>query len=371
MKKFKLVLAILLFAIFSPAIVMLAGCGATPINNVKAVYFDTNLYDDDTGYAVFELDLNKPTILTCKVNPSGWNGELVFNAVNLSPTNANYFDLDAHSGQFTIINENYQTVEVQVLINIDVAGSIRTIEDRCYVKQKIYPSQIYFSKEKYTEQTIYINSLGAHSLHVYGNFGRGEINEISESEFNFKVISNDNSIINVPDSSRLKIYSQQSKIKEVDVEIYLLDTFGEEKGDKYHLTLHVIVVLPTSDSLATFEGYDSFIQNGDEIDITIDNTFDSSIIGGSTYYNLKFDFELFSTSGQSKQVYISSDEYTITCTSNQESYRNIDNENRIFQVRKPQNSNNLSIDITIATSANNVDKQVYKMSFKINFHFDI
>ena len=104
MRRFKLVLAILLFALISPAFLTLVGCGATPVNDVKAVYFDSEIYDTN-GYAVFELDLYKPTILKTKINPSGWHGELIFNAINTSPTNAMNFDMEAHFHIYHMIED--------------------------------------------------------------------------------------------------------------------------------------------------------------------------------------------------------------------------------------------------------------------------
>ena len=132
---------------------------------------------------------------------------------------------------------------------------------------------------------------------------------------------------------------------------------------------NVKVVLPASYSVATFEGYDNFIFDGDTVDITIDNTFDSSLVGNSYYYDLDFDVELFSNNGISNEVYLDKSEYEVICTSNQERYRIIDNENMVFQVRKPQNSNTLQVSVTIATTAINNANNVYKMSFVINFHF--
>ena len=368
MKKLKYFSLILLLIVISPLCIFLSGCGATPVNDIKAVYFDSNIYDEETGYAVFELDLNTPTTLACKTNPSGWQGTLVFNAINLNPTNAQYFDLDANSGVFTIMNTNYQPVEVQVLIYIQTAGSVESIEDRCIVRQKVYPNAIYLNEDRDTEATLYINSLGAQTLHIFGNFGGGVITELSETDYNFKVESSDISVITVPDSSRLKIRSLKSKIDDVDVTISLLNS-KMEVIEGYVLTLHVKVVLPSSSSVATFEGYDDFIFDGDEITINIDDSFDTSIIGGSTYYNLKFEIELFSDQGISSDVYLDPEEYDITCTSNQERYRIIDNDNSIFQIRKPQNSDSLVVEVTIATSAINNSSNVYKMSFTIIFNF--
>ena len=370
MKKIKYIFLTLLLFFVTPLCLTLTGCGATPVSEVKAIYFDSDIYDEKTGYAVFELDCDVPTQLPYKINPSGWSGELLFNAVKNGQNKAPYFDLNEASGVFTIMDEaSYQITEVQVIIYVSVKGKIVSFEDRCLVKLKKYPIQIFVNEDRDTEAQIYLNAGGAHTLHIYGNFGNGDVRELAESDYNFNVMSSDNSVLIVPNISRLTIKSLKNRIDEVKFTVKLLDAKGNERGENFVLIYNVKVVLPASYSVATFEGYDNFIFDGDTVDITIDNTFDSSLVGNSYYYDLDFDVELFSNNGISNEVYLDKSEYEVICTSNQERYRIIDNENMVFQVRKPQNSNTLQVSVTIATTAINNANNVYKMSFVINFHF--
>ena len=74
MNKLKRILVSLCLALLLPLGLVFTGCGATPSNEVRGVFFDSDYYDEETGYAIFELDQGRPTKLEYKVNPSSWSG---------------------------------------------------------------------------------------------------------------------------------------------------------------------------------------------------------------------------------------------------------------------------------------------------------
>ena len=406
MKKLKYLFLTLLFVFATPLCLMLTGCGPTPISDIKAVYFDSDMYDEATGYAVFELDYNVPTLLTYKINPSGWSGNVQFNAIKNGQDKAPYFDLNEATGEFTIMDKTaYQVTEVQILINVPVDGKMVQYLDTCIVKMKTYPTQIFVDENREVEKEIYLNAHGSCSLDVYGFFGyeplRDEsgkiqldefdkiiytntpiINQLSDNEYKFDLKCSDESVLEIPDPTRLTIHSLKDKIDEVIVVIKLLNSKGEPI-EGFVLTYKIKIVLTASSSYATFEGYNSFILDGegygeedkDKIIINLNESFGIKKIGESDYYALDFRIGgLFSNSGVSNSVFLNPEVYEIVCTSNQESYRYIDNENSVFYIRKPKNidklGNELQVDVSIVTSANNKDGKVYKMSFCLTFRFE-
>ena len=57
-RKIKNLFLCFLMTILLPLTMILSGCGATPKNEVLGVAFDSMIYDEETGYAVFEVDKN-------------------------------------------------------------------------------------------------------------------------------------------------------------------------------------------------------------------------------------------------------------------------------------------------------------------------
>ena len=48
MKKIKYIFFTLLLFFAAPLCLSLTGCGATPISEIKAIYFDSDIYDEKT-----------------------------------------------------------------------------------------------------------------------------------------------------------------------------------------------------------------------------------------------------------------------------------------------------------------------------------
>lgn len=375
MKKFNVTLILLLFMIVSPLGLLLTGCGATPVGKIESVKFYSNKYEE--GRAVFELDIDSKTMLTYKVNPSSYKGEIAFGVWGPNASNILTYEMDNMTGEFRIKTLDFQPVEVRVGINKDSEGNFETVLDTCVVRLKTYPNGIYVNKGGDKSEDIYLNALGSSALHIYGDFGDGEMKELSDEDYNFEVTSEDISIIDVKNSTRLQITSLKNKIAEADVTVKLLNYKGEPLGDDYYsVTFHVKVILPSSRSVAMLEGYSDFIKDGDEITIHLSkgSGINTEIVGtNNEYYCLHFGMELFSNSGQSDEVYQGVKEYDITCTCTQDTYTKIDNEQKIFKVRKPGTTNSLSVNIilvTTTTTGKNSNNGVYRMQFTVNFVFD-
>lgn len=356
-----------------PFVMLLTGCGATPINNVKAVYFESNLYDEETGYAIFEVDLNIETELKFKINPSSWSGyKPTYAVIKFGESEKNRSRFRLEYGKIIVLESTFEEITVRIEVN--------GLSDTCIVRLKQYPTEIYLTQDtRLTECNDYINANGTYNIHIFGKFVTKdavtketveEIREITDDIYKFNVESADDTIIYVLDSSRLKVCALKSKIESTTVTIKLLDTTGnlKDNSEKFILKLKLSIVLPPSTSYVKFDCYNKFITNGDEIDLDLTAlNLGTEVIGNSTYYTFDYIVELFSSMG----VYISSEEYTITATSNQDSFIRIDNSTRTIKVRKPANTNTLTAELEFYASANQVTGESYSLSFLINFIFPI
>lgn len=408
-KKLSKFLLILAFFVLFP-ITMLTGCGATPINSANAVKFESDMYDETTGYAVFEVDLNVTTELTFKVNPSIWSGyvvqlhEIEDDYNNETDNHINY-DLDRNNldedgnvvdGKklyITVTNKNFMQIKVRITVTISDGVAL---EDYCLIRLKEYPSEIYLNQETLaTEKSDYINAGGVYNIKVFGKFTEKEIvkvendgitsleikektviREITDDKYHFLVESNDETALSVLDSSRLKVCSLKYKIENATITIKMIDNLGNEKGEDFTLKLNLKVVLSPKSALISIDGYDKFIKGNSDITnssvnevITIDlnlANLETEQIHGSTYYKTNLKIELFDASN----IYISGDEYSFTCVSDQQSFVVFDNDNKTIKFRKQdEKTEELTAVIVVTTSANLATGESYSASFTLKCIF--
>lgn len=253
-----------------PFTMLLSGCGATPTNDVNAVYFESDKYDSD-GKAIFEVDLNVTKYLTFKVNPSSWSGYAVTYSNDATQENRRYFELI--EGTIKVIDMRFQ----QIVVGI----SIKEHTDYCIVRLKEYPTKFYSEKTN-----IDIAAQGMFTIDPIAEFSLGDgstdIRHVTEKDFNFKVESSDETKIHVPDSSRLKIYAVCTNSATATVKVTLLDTSGNEKA---YFELNVNVIQSAKRAVLKIDGEDKFIKSGDTINVS------TSKFTGDTYsigYNIYF-----------------------------------------------------------------------------------
>lgn len=419
-KRLSKIILFLSFVLVLPLVMTLTGCGATPVNDAKSVKFVSNLYDEETGYAVFEVDINKPTELTYKINPSSNSGyavqiqEMEDDYENATDNHINYYmdnnNIDPETKKvvedkplcITVFNKNFKQIKVRIYISV---SDTDVIEDFCLVRLKEYPSEIYLDEtpnpvlnennEVVYDKTDYINAGGVYSIHVFGKFTENvitntvdedgnvistvtqhsETREITDDVYRFKVESSDQTVINVLDNSRLKVCSLKNKLESAVITISMVDINGNLIADGFVLKLHLTVVLSPKYSLLTLDGVNKFVKGNTEItnaekdeEVHI-NLAESKIysdnIHESLYYFINFDIELFDSS----DVYIKYDEYFISCASDAQDFVIFDNENQIIKVRKQSNSNILKARIFITTSANAISGGSFSTSFTLVCEF--
>ncbi len=282
MKKIKPFVMALFLGVIFPLAVLLTSCGVNLSSEVKGVSFVSNVYDDETGYAVFEVDLNEPTMLEYKVYPSSWSSEVRFSTIDFNGLDNTELFERTEDGVVTVYSSDFREIVVEIIV-----GEYR---DRCIVRLKEYPTEIYVE-----ETDVTINAMGSYTVHVFGVFetsdGGTETRELKEDEFNFLVSSSDEQVINVDNSSRLKINSVREKSGTAEVTISLLNvakssvklstggdeitttltvTTVERVNEAFFLTNKTSELFLLSDSEAVINIYASQFTEGTDLTITDD-----------------------------------------------------------------------------------------------------
>lgn len=392
MKKFnKKIFLLLSFMLILPFTILLTGCGATPARNVQSLKFVSDLYDQKTGYAIFEVDLNVETFLDYKITPSSGIASPTFSifVYNNNPdttdenSEINRTRAVMYNGKFTVIDEKFEEMVIKI--------ELGELEDYCIVRLKKYPDKIFIDRAcTLTESSDYINAYGEYTLHIFGNYSSDpenpDIRELKDTDFDFLVESNDITVINVLNSSRLKVCSIKNKIETATVTIYLLDTSGnkienpylspdateEEKLDKKYVRvkLKLTVILPPAMAKIEIEGHSEFIEPDETITLKVEeNDFETELSpsGEWSYYLVDYHVELFTENG----IYITNKMFTTTVTTNNDKFVRVDNASQKLKFRRPTTGTSYGepVKITITSSANTALGESYSISFYIDFIF--
>lgn len=254
-KSLKAVVLVVLLCLTLPLTMLFSGCGATAANEANAVNFVSENYDSH-GRAIFEVDLNTPTKLTYKVNPSSWSGYAVTYNNDATERNRQCFVLE--NGVITVTRSNFEDLDVEINVN----GH----SDHCVVRLKKYPVKIYSELSD-----VQIAAQGMHTINVMAEFdNESSARRLAESEYKFKVVSSDETKIQVPNSERLTIYAvgETAVNESVKVTVSLLDQSGNEKTK---FEINVNVVRNASEILFKIGGIDKFVKNGSTLKISAAN----------------------------------------------------------------------------------------------------
>ncbi len=243
-----------------PAMFILSGCGATSTNQVRGVFFDTKLYDDD-GIAVFEVDYNTETELTYKVNPSTGSGyKPIYQTLKSGENEENRTRFELVNGKITITSRDFEEITVQITLN--------GYKDVCKIRLKQYPDSIFFLDADGNQISTLNSQICADSydvIHVYGSFG-GEVRELTDERYIFNVVSTDETIISVPNINRLTIYTLKSHPSDCAVTITLLNASAKTECEP--LTINYTIVPKAAVAYILVDGYDHFATDGSTIEVS-------------------------------------------------------------------------------------------------------
>lgn len=273
-RKFRKLFICFLMTILMPLTMVLSGCGATPKNIVLGVAFESMTYDEETGYAIFEVDKNLETTLEYKVYPSTCTGYKVYFDPVDKGTAENSSRFTFENGKIIVNSDSFEEVTYKVRIGDHT--------DTCIVRLKTYPVSI-----RPEQSTMTIGAYETASINVIATFmnpnGLTYSRNLSENDFGFLVEPEDETVIGVPDPNRLKFRSIRGKAAETKLRVTLLNGAGE----KTSLTFEIDVVItqnPNTAYLLMEKGYSKIIRN----DQTIQVNYDELETEGS-YKAIKFD----------------------------------------------------------------------------------
>lgn len=343
MKKIKKVALFLLMFMLLPVSSLLTGCGATPKNEALGVFFQSSVYDEETGLPVFEVDKGISTWLAFKVNPSTWSGYSVTYAVKeCSAKNLSRFNLD--KGIINVGSDKFEDIKVEIKVN----GYV----DTCIVKLKHYPEEVYVK-----ETDIVINALGNYTINPIGvfkdAFGENYEESLLEYDFKFYVESLDPTIINIPHENRLKLCSVRKNGGKTKVRVKLLNTIDEAL---FEFEINVTVVENASRSLAFLSGHTSFIESEEEITINA-----SELEKDGEKYKIEYNAYVFSVHDLLVK------DVQITATTNSR-YARVKNEEHTVYVTKGL-TNVQTFELYIWTNLTELDGASHSMEIKINVDF--
>ena len=342
-----------------PLGLFLTGCGATPSNEVRGVFFDTQI-DNETGLPVFYVDIGRNTELSYKVNPSSWSGyKPVFQILQSGENEVNRTRFDLTNGTIIILSPEFDDITVQIVLN--------DFTDTCIVKLKKYPEKIFFENGEKTAQE-YISANSARKIHVYAQFsGEEEARAISDDEFRFNVVSSDSTIINVPNSSRLFVSTIKSKPSVATVTIDILNADGKPVCEQLKLTFDVLPLIDRA--YLILDGYDHFINSDDEGEITIhSSSLETDELSDVTAYLMNYKIKLFGQSvSQSSEVLIEDvSGYQIKAFSSTSRYFK-EIESGKIKITPP---GSFKFDLTVWVGVNDKTVSAFTFSVTINFVVD-
>lgn len=263
-KLLKKSLIILMLMVMLPLSSFLVACGATPGEEAFGVMFDSQKYDEETGKAIFEVDLGVPTELPIICNPSTARDKVDYTIPVEGQTNAGYnrSRFTFEKGVITVNYDDFEPVEIRVIVG--------EYSDQCIVKLKEYPISI-----RPAEAGVVLSSGSSYTINAIGIFEvpdktdpRLTVTEerlLLEEEYNFKVVSSNEQAIDVPNENRLSVCSIQNTYGSSKVTVYLLDQSKKSKEISFDVNFSVVEV--AKQGFLIFDGFDKFVEDGGSIEV--------------------------------------------------------------------------------------------------------
>ncbi len=249
-------LLFVLMLLMLPLSTFLVACGATPDDEAKSVIFVSDIYDEETGKAIFEVDLMVPTELTFKSNPSTFENKPSYTipVEGQSNSSLNRSRFDFKDGVITVNHAKFEPVEIKITLN--------GYTDQCIVRLKEYPVEIYAKTDE-----VVINAYGSYTICAMGKFkladGTFEHRPLLERDYNFSVYSDNEIVVSVPNHSRLTVCSERLNTASANITVTLLDESKQSKNLSFKVK--VTVTEMAKEGYLRIEGNDTFVENGDVV----------------------------------------------------------------------------------------------------------
>lgn len=331
----------LMMLMMFPLSAFLTSCGATPAEEALGVFFVSNKYDAETGKAIFEVDLNSPEELTYQCNPSTTAAIIDFTIpVEGQTTSLNRFYYVFNKGVVTATDSRFEQIEIKITVG--------KYSDQCIVRLKEYPLEIYPAQNE-----VVINAYGSHTICAKGRFADGSIRTLLEEDYNFTVVSDNESVISVPNSSRLTVCSERSTASSATVTVTINDNKGESKGLTFKVKITVVEIAKSG--FLKIDNFGKFVDSGDTVEVDA-NVLELNHLGE---YELKYTAYFESVMGT-----IIKSEHGFVGSSNNNACVSFDNDNQIIKVKS---DNDVVIEVSIWTGLFKEDGSVLKITFNIDY----
>lgn len=231
-----------LLSICIASLLLFAGCGIEGGTQPTGIEFVRE---------VFYVDYNVSTFLDYKVYPSTAVKDYVTYDLEADYTLEDSFEF--RNGAIKVTDSNFTSIIVKARLN--------SLEASCEVKLKEYPTIISLDSNPTT-----IDAGLVKYLDLVGSFKNGP-RSCGNAEFEYRITSNNPSVIEVVDESNLSIRST-GRSGEATITVKIYNSVGEEMtGLSDSITLSVIDSIESS--YATF-GNLFVIKDGDQTTITIE-----------------------------------------------------------------------------------------------------
>lgn len=302
------------------SIFVFAGCGTEGSSSVQAIFFVKDVY---------YVDYNVETFLDYKVYPltsSDYVADFWLPQSNIDQSK--YFIFK--KGKIKVIDKTFSSITVNIRIN--------DLKDTCEVRLREYPRLIRFEQSSKT-----ISAGRVETLEVVGVFDSGE-RKCVQDEFNYKITSSDQSVVEVIDSENL-IVASTGKAGKSDLRVEILNSLGESQN----LVAETTIVCQNNifDSFAVFG--DTVVKNGAELNLSMKKG-DGAVV--SVRY---FDEDQFLINGTDFDVYLSNDDVLRLVDD--------DGKKKLFVVGEGD------VRITLYSKSDNNEGVPSKVIFKVNVQY--
>lgn len=377
MSKIKKILIIIFSVIILPAIsILVVGCGATAVNQIKGVSFVSTMRNEQ-GEALFEIDLDSPVKLPYKINPSSAYGYTpMFTPVQgISGVDKETYTLDPFTGEMLIYDERFISAKVEITV-----GSYKDI---CQIKLKTYPNKIGIYDENAEDfinmqPEINLACETAYQINVAGQITYKERQDeeliiketktslLKDSDYNFLVEVDEQSkeLINVTDSHRLNIFTTKNygtaKLK-VTICDYYNNVYKDKDGNTLSFDI-IINVYPECEYMDVYlKGAEKIYSSKNEVN-NAEIRADDILVGDD--YILTYKVDLYS-----KNIKIEDESLQLTCTANHLTYVDIDNEKQEIKITKPAGVKKYNFTLRIRSNARMENNEFCTIAINITIKF--
>ena len=170
----------------------------------------------------------------------------------------------------SILTERIKETDIKKVLSFDIISGGENVDiecsvggSSCIIRLKKYPISIQPNASEIT-----VNSLGTYAINVNATFysaGTEITKTITENEFDFLVETSDETIVDIPNSNRLKFNAVRNGNASATVRVTILNMQGEKTNLSFEIG--VTIKQNAGQAFVFASGTNSILQDGSEVDI--------------------------------------------------------------------------------------------------------